>query len=353
MICYNQPWGRYLFEYDGAQDQLFEKCMEETMSEMEESAAYRAEESSTQENRFDPMAIHAETGSQESLEQIQQTLENADYLTGQVPQVHNFDPQALQALNSERLIGTINFIEKALFDLGRRVEEEIGQVQKFQKKINLWEDRIEKNKHAIQASQAKIRQNNIDIAYDKKNRDYWFSRAEEVMMDFQAAMASNRKADWSWLIKKYCLKNADGTEIDAGHIAVEELCNGEADNLAGQYRAAGNKYEMAKKDRETENTRLIRENSTLLSTNEQLQGFIANTYQNEIEPLQDGILLLKEAGVKLKGLQGEGQSGTYGELRSWAEAFLDDFLKSNPKVPQAFVTEFRRLSSISLPATNN
>ncbi len=323
------------------------------MSEMEESSAFKAEESSTQSSQFDPMAVHAGTGSTQSLEQIQESLDGGAYLTGEVPQQFNFDPQTLQPLNSEKLTGAVNFIERSLGDLTQRIEDEVAQVQQFQRKINLWEDRIEKNKLVIGKNQGKIKQNQIDLAYDKKNRDYWLGRAEEVMMDYQAASASNRETEWCWLIKKYCLKNANGTQIDPRHAAVEELCNGEANNLAGQYRTTSSKYDQSKKDRETENNRLIRENSTLLGTNEQLQGFIANTYQTEIEPLQDGILLLKEVSVKLKSLQSEGASGTYGELRAWAEQFLDEFLKSNPKVPQDFVTEFRRLSSISLPATNN
>lgn len=320
------------------------------MSEMEESSAFKAEGSSTQENQFDPMAVHAGADSAKSLEQIQQSLDHQAYVTGEVPQQYNFDPYSFQPLNSDRLAGSHNFIEKSLSELSKMVEDEVNQIQKLQKKINLWEDRIEKNRALIQRNQNKIKQNTTDIIYDKKNRDYWWSRAEQVNLDFQAAAASDRQADWSWLVKKYCLKNADGTEIDATHVAVEELCNGETNNLSGQYRTAGNKYEQSKKDREAENNRLIRENSACLNTNDQLQVYIANTYQNEIEPLQDGVLLLKEVGVKLKALHSDGSKGTFGELRSWAEQFLDDFLKSNPRVHQSLVTEFRRLTSISLPA---
>jgi hypothetical protein len=324
------------------------------MSEMEEFSAFKAENSSAQDNQFDPMAVSAHVDKQidssQSLKEIVESLDSQAYLAGEIPQQFNFDPHSFQPLNSENLVGSVNFIQKSLGEVSRMVEEEVNQIQKFQKKINLWEDRIEKNKALIQKSLNKIKQNNTDIIYDKKNRDYWFGMAEQVNLDFEAAAAADRQADWAWLIKKYGLKNADGTEIDATHVAVEELCNGESDNLSGQYRAAGNKYEQSKKDRETENTRLIRENSGCLKTNDQLQAYISNTYTNEIEPLQDGVLLLKEVGVKLKALHATGSKATYGELRAWAEQFLDDFLKSNPRVPQSLVTVFRRLTSISLPA---
>ena len=98
---------------------------------------------------------------------------------------------------------------------------------------------------------------------------------------------------------------------------------------------------------------MIHENGRLLTGNDQLQGFIASCYSNEIEPLQDGVLLFKELNVKLKSLSQSGEKVTYGDLRSWAESFLDEFLKTNPRVSQAIVTEFRRLTSIPLPAKNS
>ncbi len=324
------------------------------MSEMEDSSAFKAEESSMQENRFDPMAVsaHAENqaDSTQSLTDIEKSLEGQAYLLGEVPQQFNLDPNSFLPLNSDRLVGSVNFIEKALNDVAKLIEEEVLLIQKLQKKINFWEDRIEKNRAAILRNQNKIKQNTTDIAYDKKNRDYWLGRAEQVELDYQAAAASNRQNDWAWLVKKYGLKNADGSEIDATSAAVDELTNGEANNLAGQYKTAGNKYEQAKKDREMENNRLIRENGVFLNTNDQLQVFIANTYTKEIEPLQDGVLLLKEISVKLKALNQDPSKATYGDLRAWAEQFLNDFLKSNPRVSQSLVTEFRKLTSIPLPA---
>ena len=131
---------------------------------------------------------------------------------------------------------------------------------------------------------------------------------------------------------------------------VEELCNGEIQNLAGEYRAAANRYEQMRKEKENENSRMVRENAKFKNANETLQNYIAATYSNEIEPLQDGVLLLKELGVKLKALGQEGSSATFGGMRAWAEPFLSEFIKANPRVPQVVVTEFRKLTSIPLPA---
>jgi hypothetical protein len=193
-----------------------------------------------------------------------------------------------------------------------------------------------------------IDQNNLEIEYDKKNRDYWLSRAERVSTDYQSAAAGNRLNQWTWLIKKYGLKNADGSQINPANSAVDELANGESNNLIGQYTNAGNKYEMAKKDKEAINLRLIRENSNLLQMNETLQSYVSGCYQNEIEPLQDGVLMLKELSLKLKTLSQE-ENATFGALRNWGDSYLNQFLLSNPRVHQNLVTEFRKLTSIPLP----
>ena len=111
-------------------------------------------------------------------------------------------------------------------------------------------------------------------------------------------------------------------------------------------------WSLSDKDKEQDNGRLIRENSKLLGMNETLQGYIASAYSNEMEPLQDGVLLLKELGVKLKGLSQDERSN-YGELRVWAEGFLSEFLKSNPRVLLHIATNFRAIASIPLPTVNS
>lgn len=279
------------------------------------------------------------------------SLDEKLYHLGEVPQSHLSDPQAFLPLDSDRLNALSNTVETLLTEAGLLIQEEVSQIQRLQKRINTWEDRIEKNKAIVARHEAQIKQNRSDIGYDKKNRDYWMGRAEQVMLDYQDAAASDRKDDWSWLIKKYGLKNAEGEVLDVKNPCVDELCNGEVDNLAAEYRAAGNKYEQARKDKEAENSRLIRENGVLLNTNDTLQGYISATYSNEIEPLQDGVLLLKELGVKVKAFS-QSDRTSYGDLRSWAEPFLSDFLKSNPRVLLHIVTHFRRLTSIPLPPTN-
>ncbi|MBU6383324.1 MAG: hypothetical protein KGR16_03305 [Verrucomicrobia bacterium] len=303
---------------------------------------------------LDPLAAPMESGKKfeepvtENLQSVDETIDGQSYFLGEVPQSHLVDPCAFLPLNSDRLIGSVNMVEKLLYEVGVLIEEEVASIQKHQKRITFWEDRIEKNKSLIQKNELRIKQNNSNALHDKKNRDYWLGRAEEVEIDYSHAEMASRQQDWAWLIKKYGLKNADGTEINAKAHCVEELCNGETKNLSAEYRATGNKYENARKEKETENSRLVRETAKLMNTNDMLQSYIAATYTNDIEPLQDGILLFKELGQKLKSL-GQEEKATYGQMRAWAEPFLNDFIKANSRVPQAVVTSFRKLTSIPLP----
>lgn len=305
---------------------------------------------------FDPMAVLSQNERKaegvepmtHNLHKVDETIDGQSYFLGEVPQAHLVDPCAFLPLNSDRLIGSVNVVEKLLFEVGNLIEEEVASIQKHQKRITFWEDRIEKNKSLIKKNDLQIKQNNMDALYDKKNRDYWFGRSEEVEIDYSHAEVAARQQDWAWLIKKYGLKNADGTEINSKNPCVEELCNGEIKNLSAEYRGTGNKYEIARKEKETENSRLVRENAKLLNTNDVLLTYISSTYANEIEPLQDGVLLLKELGVKLKAM-GQEEKATYGEMRTWAEPFLNDFIKANSRVPQNVVTHFRKLTSIPLP----
>ncbi|MBX9743946.1 MAG: hypothetical protein K2X08_01905, partial [Chlamydiales bacterium] len=153
-------------------------------------------------------------------------------------------------------------------------------------------------------------------------------------------------------IKKWGLKNPDGTVINPESSTAEKLCIEKSNHLAEEYRTVGNRYEQAKKEKEAQNYRLIRENTRYLQANDTLQKYIAEAYSTEIEPYQDGVLLLKELSVKLKTLEKKAEQATYGELRSWADSFLNDFLKSNPRVSFSVVTEFRKIASIPLPGEN-
>lgn len=325
---------------------------------MQEFSAANAEESVNLESRFGSSSavpskqeVTAEGNTQ--LRDIAESLDGQTYFLGEVPQSFLSDPQAFLPLNSDKLIGSVDMIDKLLSEMNEIIQEEVSQIQRHQKKINSWEERIEKNKALIQKNQNQIKQNLVDISYDKKNRDYWLSRAEQVILDYEHASAANRENEWAWLVKKYGFKNPDGSFVDYKNSCIEEICEGAANNLASEYKVAGNRYEMSKKDKEVQNTRMIHENGALLTTNEQLQSYISTLYTNEIEPLQDGVLLMKELGVKFTSLSQDPAKATYGALRSWAESFLDEFLKTNPKVLQSVVTEFRRLSSIPLPAKNS
>ncbi len=304
---------------------------------------------------LDPMAVLPPSGEMKAAKVASTNLNNVDesvdgqsYFLGEVPQAHLVDPCAYLPLNSDRLVGSVNMVEKMLFEVGTLIEEEVNAIQKHQQRISFWEERIEKNRNQIKKNELQIKQNNTEALYDKKNRDYWLGRSEEVEIDYAHAEVAGRQQDWAWLIKKYGLKNADGSEISSKNHCVEELCNGEIKNLAAEYRGTGNKYENARKEKEAENSRLFRENAKLLNSVDTLQNYISATYTNDVEPLQDGVLLLKELGVKLKAL-GQDDKATYGGLRSWAEQFLDDFIRANSRVHQAVVTHFRRLTSIPLP----
>ena len=116
---------------------------------------------------------------------------------------------------------------------------------------------------------------------------------------------------------------------------------------------AGLRYEQICKHKESEKSLVESNNAQLIRINEQLQKYIVILYADEIEFLQDGVLLFKELSVKLKSLERQKAGAVYGDLRSWAEGYLDKFLRKNPNIYQRVVNEFRRLASIPLPAQNS
>ncbi len=289
---------------------------------------------------------------QEEIAELEASIDEQTYKLGEVPQVHLFDPEASLPINSERLNSTANLIESLIQDAESVIQQEVQQVQKYQKSIDQWESKIEKNKGLIERNKVQAKKNKTEIIYDIKNRDYWLGRQEQVMIDYGHASVANREDHWAWLIKKYGLKNPDGTPIDAKSPCVDELCNGGVSNLSAEYKAAGKKYEQAKKDKEEENYQLTMDNSKFKTTIENLQQYIQATYQDQIEPLQDGILLIKELIAKLRNYQNE-ENVTFGEMRHWAEEFLNDYIMENPATAQAIVNDFRRIASIPLPAEHS
>ena len=273
------------------------------------------------------------------------------YAAGEVPQSYLFDPERFLPLNSEKLLKKAK-IERSIEELEQVTRDEITSIHKFQRAIDEWEKTIDKDKALIDRNKMVIRQNNTDISYDEKNRDYWWRRAENVAGDVGVAAASNDKDTWAWFIKKHGLKTAEGTPIDETSGCVEELCNGSSNNLVAKYKVAGNKYDMAKNHREKENLRLISENAHYKKTVSTLQRYVQSTYQNKVEPLQDGVLLLKELIAKLRGFLSQPEA-TFGDLREWAEAFLNQYLIENPQTPQHAITDFRKWASIPLPSENH
>ncbi len=285
--------------------------------------------------------------SQEAAE-LEISMDEVSYPIGEVPQSHLLDPEVHLSLNSEKLNQNAQMMEGLVQEAESIIQEEVTQIQKLQKSIDQWESKIEKNKALVEKNNLQAKQNNKEIAYDKKNRDYWACRAEQVVLDFSNASVSGREDSWNWLIKKYGLKNPDGTPIDARNHCVDELCNGEASNLSGEYRSAANKYELSKKDKEEQNLRLAKENAKHKNGLETLQKYIQSAYTYQIEPLQDGVLLLKELSAKLKSFASQ-EEATFGDLREWAEQFLDEYLQENPRTHQSVINDFRRLASIPLP----
>ncbi|MDP1608425.1 MAG: hypothetical protein Q8L98_03815 [Chlamydiales bacterium] len=316
------------------------------MSEHQEESAHSAE----------PEHIASDQGekyndSSPYIKDMTEALEQRNCSLGEVPQSFLMDPSAFLPLNTDRLMVN-GALEKLIADTNLMVQGEIDQIQRLHKKISFWEDKIAKNRMLMDTNRACILKNTSDIAYDRKNRDYWLGRAELVHLDYRQAEAAGHTEVWRWLIKKWGLKNPDGTVIDPASSAAERLCIEKSNHLAEEYRTVGNRYEQAKKEKEAQNYRLIRENTRYLQANDTLQKYIAEAYSTEIEPCQDGVLLLKELSVKLKTLEKKAELATYGELRSWADGFLNDFLKSNPRVSFSVVTEFRKIASIPLPGEN-
>jgi hypothetical protein len=289
---------------------------------------------------------------QKEIAELEASIDEQSYALGEVPQVHLFDPEANLALNSEKLSAVPNRIESLVQEVEGIISQELQQVTKLQKNIDHWEAKIEKNKALIEKNKVRAKKNKTEIVYDIKNRDYWLARQEQVLIDFGHASVANRDDHWAWLIKKYGLKNPDGTPIDPKNTCVDELCNGGASNLAAEYKSAGQRYELAKKDREEENYRLTMENSKFKTTIETLQRYIQSAYHDQIEPIQDGVLLMKELAAKLRDYQND-QSITFGDLRHWSEEFLSEYLLENPNTSQEIVTDFRKIASIPLPAEHS
>ncbi|MEL7431623.1 MAG: hypothetical protein AAGI90_03730 [Chlamydiota bacterium] len=286
---------------------------------------------------------------QEPLEALLQSEEKS-YAAGEVPQVFSLDPDQFLPLNSEKL-GEKAALNRSIEELEQITRDEISSIHKFQRAIDEWEKTIEKNKLFINRNKETIRKNNADMSYDEKNRDYWWRIAENVINDFSISTATNHPDTWAWLIKKHGLKVAGGDPIDERSDCVEEFCNGSANSLASKYKTAGDKYDQSKKARQKETFRIIAENAQYKKILETLQQYVQSTYQNKVEPLQDGVMMLKELTAKFRGFLSQ-PNATYGDLREWAETFLNEYILENPATPQHVITDFRKWASIPLPSEN-
>ena len=283
---------------------------------------------------------------------LESTLDEQSYSLGEVPQSYLLDPEVNLPLNSDLLNSSDRSLQSMVDEASHLVQEEISDIKKHQKSVDYWEERIEKNKAFIKHNYELAKKNNEAIAYDKRNRDYWWTRAEQVELDYRNAEVASREDEWAWLIRKYGLKNPDGTSIDAKNACVEELCNGGCKNLSARYKSSGDSYEEKRKEKERENTQLAKDNAKYKSSNETLLRYVSAAYENHIEPLQTGIMLMKELITKLKAFTTQDSNSTFGELREWAELYLNEFLRDNSQVKQSVVTDFRRIASIPLPPEN-
>lgn len=276
-----------------------------------------------------------------------ESIDHKSYSINEVPQTHLLDPEGVLPLNSDLLVTT-----EMEFSVTKLSKEDLIQIKKQQTIIDSWEKTIAKNNFHIESNNDLIKQNKAIISNDKKNRDYWTCRAEEVILDFENTRASGRESDWTWFIKKYGMKHPDGNSIEATDVSVDELVDGGAVNLSAQYRGSATRYEINRKNKEMENNRYISENSKLMKTNEVLKNYIHSTTEQKIKPLQAGLLMFKALREKLEELKRQ-EKPTYGALRDWAEDFLNSYLKEHPSVPQYMVTDFRKIASIPLPAENS
>jgi len=266
------------------------------------------------------------------------------------PEAHLFDPEISLPINSEKL--DMNLLQPLVDEIDHLTCGDISDIQKLQKSIDAWEAKVEENKALMDKNRSIIRNNKEATNLDQQNRDYWWRRSDNVLGDFKSASAANHINDWSWFIKKHGIKDLEGSALNVDHDQINDLCRDGADKLAGKYRTAGDKFDSSKKDREDVSFRLISENGRLRVTNETLQKYIQSTYQVRIEPLQDGVLLMKELGAKMRAYMSSNDA-RFGDLRGWAENFLNQYLIENPRTPQSAINEFRRVASIPLPSENS
>jgi hypothetical protein len=295
---------------------------------------------------------HTDVNIQTALEEITKSLDGQSYLLGEVPQSYLMDPQAFLPLNSDRLAANADHAGQVLGSAQSLIDQELAQIQKWQLRMGQWESKIGENKGLVAKQEQEIQDLQRSMLLDKRNQDYWTDRAEQVRRDFIHAQASNRESHWQRIVKKYGLKQGDGAPLTASHACIEELTEEAMGRLELEFRRAAEKYSTKNKDKETLITRKVRDNAAYLNRNEELQVLVQHVYQKQVEPLQEGVLLLKEFQMKYKNLADHASLATYGDLREWAEAFLDQFLGANPQVSESLVVEFRQLASIPLPSQN-
>lgn len=267
--------------------------------------------------------------------------------------LYRADPHAFLPSNAEPLIGSVDVITMVSEEIQQLIEEELIEISKHMRNIAFIEEKIWRNNALIEKNLEEIRRHAADIVYQRKNRDYWFQRELQVLLDYQKVAGSCREIDWAWLIKKYGLKEGCGVLVDYRDPRASSLCEKAMTNLMMEYKEAGNKHDQILKSKELERSPLERVNQKLSQANEELNAHVANIFASEIAFIQEGVSLLRDLSGKLGILKNQERKAVFGDIRSWAESYLDQFLRKNPLIPYRIVSAFRRLTSIPLPAQNS
>ncbi len=278
-------------------------------------------------------------------------IENSDSLSSldEIP-MYRADPHAFLPRNAEPLNNTLDGLFK---EVNLLLDEELKEVSRHIRKADTAEEKVRKNDALIRKNLSEIKKNTADIVYQEKSRDYWMEREQEVFADYQQIEGSSCETDWAWLIRKYGLKESNGVLIDYRDPRVSEFSKQSASDLMTEYKEAGFRHERSLKGKEVEISLLEQTNQELSQANEELGGVTAHLRLHEIKPLQDGVLLFRELSLKLKALKNQERKATFKDIRSWAESFLDQFLRKHPLIPYRVVSAFRRLASIPLPSQNS
>lgn len=205
------------------------------------------------------------------------------------------------------------------------IVEERKEIGRLREQISAWEEMIRANFFQMGKNAEVIEQNTRTSAHEIKMRDYWWDKESLVLSDFQSAQKSLK---WKSLIQKHELN------LDHRSLLIEKLCQDAILELALKYKETGIQHDLAVASKNGENKRVSEMNAKLNAENTHLRERISNAHLSEIEPLQDGLLFLKEFIVIIKSQQASSDT-----IHSWAEGFV----KKYPSIPSRVLHSFQKL----------